>query len=87
MVYRARAFAVFLPSRHFLSDGRRSVLRCNCGDEGCSGVAVDVVLTDNEVRWADVMWWPVPFCLRFGFNTVPDLRFDRRDYESALRLA
>ena len=79
-----------LPSRHYLGPGRTVLLRCNCGDAGCSQVVADISVDAREVVWANVECIPpyvgskVPDAPHY-FRRLDSLRFDRAEYELALQ--
>jgi hypothetical protein len=86
----------FLPSRHYFEptpdsrvEGKTVLLRCNCGDWTCTQLIAEVRIEDSEVVWAQIERLPpsvepTPGSPRH-FSSLPDLRFDRAQYEAALR--
>jgi hypothetical protein len=77
----------FLPSTHYLeptsdtrTPGTTVLLRCSCGDHFCTQVVATVRVTEHHVEWAEIEGRP---------NSAPKklrtLRFDRQQYEEALR--
>ncbi|MEV7553985.1 hypothetical protein AB0N89_30580 [Amycolatopsis sp. NPDC089917] len=68
-------------------DGRVALLFCPmCGDLGCGGYSVEVVLGDDVVEWRAYGWQydyePFDSAQEFAFAVA---RFDRKAYETLLR--
>lgn len=70
-------------------DGRLALLVCNkCGDLGCGALSASLLVTDDSVEWQDVGWQTdyAPFNpAQGGFTPPMTFRFDRVEYEGALR--